>query len=76
MKKYNEIRTRDSKEDDIVIDDVSVHLEDMDGKSWWLGLYRGKKRATFWISSKSKIDVRLEENELKLKFIEQNEPEK
>lgn len=68
MKKYNEIRTRNGRADDIVIDDVSIHLEDMDGKSWWLGIYRGKKCATFWIRSKSKIEVSLEENELGLKL--------
>lgn len=60
------------KEDDIVIDDVNIHLEDMDGKNWWLGIYKDKKRATFWIRSKSKITVKLDENELGLKLIEQN----
>lgn len=73
MKKYNEVRTINNRADDIVIDDVNIHLEDMDGKNWWLGIYRGKKRATFWISSKSKINVRTEENELGLESIEQND---
>ena len=73
MKKYNEVRTRNGKADDIVIDGVNIHLEDMDGKNWWLGVYRGKKRATFWISSKSKISVRAEENELDLRVTEQND---
>lgn len=73
MKKYNEVRARNGKADDIVIDGVNIHLEDMDGRNWWLGVYRGEKRATFWISSKSKITVRVEENELGLKSIEQND---
>lgn len=73
MKKYNEVRTRNSKADDIVIDDVDIHLEDMDGKNWWLGIYRGKKLSTFWIRSKSKITVSIEENELNLGLIEQND---
>lgn len=72
MEKYNEVRTRNGKADDIVIDDVNIHLEDMDGKNWWLGVYRGKKRATFWIRSKNKINIRLEENELGLKFKNQS----
>lgn len=70
--KKDEIRTRNGKVDDIVIDQVDIHLEDMDGNNWWLGVYQGKKRATFWISSKSKITVRVEENELGLKLTEQN----
>lgn len=65
---YNEVRTRNGKADDIVINGVDLHLEDMDGKSWWLGVYRGKKYATFWIKSKNKISVKLEENELGLKL--------
>ncbi len=72
MKKYKEVRTRDGKEDDIVISGVDVHLEDMDGKNWWMGIYDGKKRTTFWISSKSRITVKLEENELGLELKEQN----
>ncbi len=68
MKKYNEVRTKMGKADDIVIDEVNIHLEDMDGKNWWLGVYKGKKRATFWIKSKSKIIVKLEEDELGLKL--------
>lgn len=44
----------------------------MDGNNWWLGVYQGKKRATFWISSKSKITVRVEENELGLRLTEQS----
>ncbi len=72
MKKYNEVRTRNGKEDDIVIDGVNIHLEDMDGKNWWLGIYRGKKQATFWIRSKSKITIKVGENELGLRLKEQN----
>ena len=72
MKKYNEIRTRDGKEDDIVISNVDIHLEDMDGKNWWLGVYKGNKRTTFRIRSKSKITVETEDNELGSKLIEQN----
>lgn len=66
--KYNEIRLFQGKPDDIVIDEVSVHLENMTNKVWWLGIYRGKKRSTFWIRSKSKIEVELIENELQLKI--------
>ncbi len=72
MKKYNEVRTRNGKEDDIVISGVNIHLEDMDGKNWWLGVYKGNKRTTFRISSKSKIMVRIEEDELELKRIKQS----
>ncbi len=68
MNKYNEVRTKNGKADDIVIDEVSIHLEDMDGKNWWLGVYRGKKRATFWIRSKGIISIKLEEDELGLKL--------
>ena len=78
--KYNEIRTRHGALDDIAIDDL--HLEDMDGKNWWLGLYRKVKdkrfkggwkliRTSFWIRSKSKIVVEIQENELKSKLVEQ-----
>ena len=69
--KYNEIRLRKGKLDDIAIDDL--HLEDMDGKNWWLGLYRGNKRISFWIRSKSKITVEIQENGLKSKIIEQEQ---
>ena len=65
--KLNEIRLDNKGNfDDIVIDDV--HLENMDDKSWWLGIYRGNKRISFWISSKSKIKVSLQENEIKTKI--------
>ena len=66
--KFNEIRLNKKGEfDDIAIDDV--HLEDMDGKSWWLGIYRGNKRISFWITSKSKIKVSLQANGLKTKIV-------
>ena len=71
MKKYNEIRLDDKdKEDDIVIDGVDIHLENMDDRCWWLGVYKGNKRNTFWICTKrGKITVRLDENELKSKIV-------
>lgn len=72
MKRYNEIRTRNGQEDDIVVSEADIHLEDMDGKNWWMGVYKGDKRATFWMSSQSKITVRTDENDLNLPFIEQN----
>ena len=73
MKKYNEIRLADGVPDDIVIEDVTIHLEDMDGKVWWLGASRGNgkncKRTSFWLRSKSKIHVEVQDNELKTKII-------
>ena len=68
MTKSNEIRLDEKGNlDDIVIDEV--HLEDMNGKCWWLAVYRGKKRTAFWIESKSKITVRLQDNELGTKVV-------
>ena len=71
MKKYNEIRLDDKdKEDDIVIDGVDIHLENMNDRCWWLGVYKGNKRNAFWICTKrGKITVRLDENELKSKIV-------
>ncbi|MGH2611565.1 MAG: hypothetical protein ACRDFB_00780 [Rhabdochlamydiaceae bacterium] len=71
--KYFEIRTRKGKLDDIALDDVAIHLEDMDGKLWWLGIYKKgtKKRLTFYIKSKSKITLEIVEQDLPVKFVEQ-----
>ena len=71
MKKYNEIRLdREQKNDDIVIDCDSIHLERMDNNFWWLGIYKGKKRTAFNIfATESGIDVELVENGLKSKII-------
>lgn len=69
--KYNEIRLRHGKVDDIVIDSVNIHLEDMTGKFWWLGVYNKKGRTTFHITSKSKITVEIIENGLESAVIEQ-----
>lgn len=69
-KQYNEIRLDKGKPDDIVINKVDFHLEQMDDNWWWLGLMRKNKRTTFWISSKSKIAVIIKENGLKTKIIE------
>ena len=72
MKKYNEVRLSEGKPDDIAIDGVDTHLEwmsDDNGSLWWLGLYKGKKRTTFHIWSKSKIKVELVENGLKSKIV-------
>jgi hypothetical protein len=68
----SEIRLRDGAPDDIVLDGGDLHLEDMDGKSWWLGFYRDGKRTTFRLRSKSKITVTVEENELGAALIEQD----
>ena len=69
---YSEIRLRNGVPDDIVLDGGDLHLEDMDGKSWWLGFYRDGKRTTFRLHSKTKIAVTLEENELEAALIEQD----
>lgn len=77
MKKvYNEIRLAKGKPDDIVIDNVDLHLEDMNGNSWWLGAYSRKQgdfkkdvRTSFWIYSKSKITVTVQDNLMKTKII-------
>lgn len=68
-KQFNEIRTRKGELDDIAIYDM--HLEDMTGNVWWLGYYRGNKRTTFNIRSKTKIKLEVIENELKSKMVEQ-----
>ena len=68
-KKYNEVRLRKGRVDDVAIDEL--HLEDMTGDVWWIGIYRGNKRTTFYIESKSKITVTLIENGLKSKLVEQ-----
>ena len=69
MKKYREIRLRHGKFDDIAIGDL--HLERMDTNVWWLGYYQGKKRVSFFIQSKSKINVILGDDELNCKLVEQ-----
>jgi hypothetical protein len=67
-KKYNEIRLDEKGNfDDIAIYDL--HLEDMTGKAWWLGYYKGDKRICFWISSKTKITVTLAEHGLNTEII-------
>lgn len=72
MKKYNEIRHANGKPDDIVLDGGDMHLEDMDGKVWWLGFYRGKKRTSFILRSKSEITVEIQDNDLKAKLVDEN----
>lgn len=76
IRKYNEIRLNEKGNlDDIAI--FNVHLERMDDKFWWLGIYRdGKKlkRVTFHITSKSKIEVHLIENELNTKIVPYKKP--
>lgn len=76
-KKYFEIRTRKGRLDDLVFDDVDIHLEDMNGKTWWLGVYKKgtSKRLAFRIKSKSKITLQIQEQDLPVTWIEQ-EPEK
>ena len=68
MKVYNEIRLDNKKQlDDIVIYDI--HLERMADRFWWLGIYKGKKRTCFWIKSKSKIFVEVQDNELDTEIV-------
>ena len=57
--------------DDIVLFDGDLHLEDQTGNFWWLGFYKGNKRITFHITSKTKIKVEVIENDLKVKKVEQ-----
>lgn len=80
MNEFNEIRLDDKgKLDDIAIGDI--HLERMDDHWWWLGVYRevkdkrcknGKRliKTTFLFTSKSKINVEVEENGFKSKMVE------
>jgi len=70
-KKWNEIRLdMEGKEDDIVIDCDSIHLERMDDNFWWLGIYKGDKRVAFHIiTEQDGLNVRLVENELKTKIV-------
>lgn len=72
-----EIRLRHGKADDIVLSNVDVHLEQMDNKVWWLGVYSPGaklKRNTFWIRyEKGQIIVHPDENGLKAKVLEQED---
>ena len=70
-KKYNEVRLRFGAVDDIAIDEGDLHFEQMTDNSWWLGFYQGDKRITFWIHSETSIQVKLNENGIKAKLIEQ-----
>ena len=72
MKTWNEIRLNEEGEnDDIVIDGVNVHLEQMDNNLWWLGLYKGKKRICFYlVADQGGIKCELTENGLKTKIVE------
>src|SRR4051812_45546990 len=72
-KKWNEIRTRQRRLDDIVLDNGDLHLEDMQGNLWWLGFYRGDKRTSFSIRSKSEITVEMQDNDLKASLVEQGQ---
>lgn len=52
------------KPDDIVVDDVSCfRLERMDKGRWWLACYRGDQRICFSLSSKSKIECVVTEDD-------------
>ena len=51
--------------DDIVIDDVTCfRMERMDKGAVWIAAYRGDDRVAFWLSSKTKIRIALNENDL------------
>lgn len=52
--------------DDIAVSCDMVHIERMDRGAWWVGIYRGEKRSTFWFSSMRAINAKLTENELGL----------
>lgn len=48
--------------DDVVISDVTMfRLERMGKGSWWGAAYRGNQRFSFWLSSKSKIEIHYED---------------
>lgn len=48
--------------DDVVISDVTMfRLERMDKGAWWGAAYRGDQRFSFWLSSKSKIEIHYED---------------
>lgn len=68
---FNEIRLDEhGKHDDIVIQCDSIHLEQMDNNSWWLGVYRGDKRICFSIfANQSGIVTQTQEDELGIKIV-------
>lgn len=70
--KYHEIRyDKEGKEDDIVIQCSSIHLERMDNNCWWLGVYgeEGKRTTFMIITEQDGVNANLEENELKVKKV-------
>lgn len=70
-KKINELRLRKGRLDDIVLSGGDLHLEDMTGKMWWLGFTKGKKRVSFYIRSKTKIEVTIQDMEYIPEIVEQ-----
>lgn len=73
-KQYFEIRTKKGKPDDLVFDNVDVHLERMTDGTWWLGIYKKGtvKRLSFDIYSQSKIHLIIKEQDLPVKWIEED----
>lgn len=65
MKDYSEIHFDDNgKQNEIVMQCDSVHIERMSSNYWRIGIYRGGKRVTFNIVKRGEsTDCELVENE-------------
>lgn len=65
---YNEIRhNRDGALDEVCLENVNVHLEQMHERCWWLGLYRGDQRVVVWFNvEKGRLVAHVGEDEIGL----------
>lgn len=50
--------------DDVVIEGDWFRLERMNDGTFWVAIYRGKKRVSFLVNSKTKIEVKVQDDEL------------
>jgi len=68
VKKTSILRPDDNgKPDDIVISCDLVHIERMDTGEWWIGIYRGKKRVSIFLTSSRAINMGIHEDDFGLK---------
>ena len=60
-------RNEDGTVDEIVVDNVNVHIEQMDRGYWWMGIYgseNDKRVLRLGFCSKKKIVLNIEGNDL------------
>lgn len=52
--------------DEIVLHNVTVHVEQMDGRCWWIGVYRGDDRfaGNFSCDSRGRMSFSMQEDDL------------